>query len=354
MLTDVGISISEGEISNIIIKGHDRFHREKADIIKAGIESSPYQHIDDTGARVNGANQYFTVLCNDYYSAFFVNPQKDRLTVLGILSQEEELVYLINPYALGFLEDRNLKNSVLSSLKSFLQRDPMKREEFENKLNLLIPDLKDRHKNMILEAAAIAAYQERHDSPVIQRLVCDDAKQFYNITSLRALCWVHEERHYKKLMPLLPHHQTLVDKFRAQIWKYYYELTEYKKNPDEEYKKRLSGLFDEIFSTETGYDELDERIQQTKTKKKYLLVALDHPDTPLHNNPAELAIRQYVIKRKISFGTRTDEGTKSWETFFTIMDTCRKLGINFREYLYDRISKQYKMVSLSSLILVPP
>lgn len=354
MLSDVGISISAGEISNIIVKDHDNFHQEKTDIIKAGIQSSSYQHIDDTGARVKGTNQYFTVLCNDHFSAFFTNPKKDRLTVIGILSQKEGLSFLINPYTIGFLEERKLKAKIISSLKPFLKMSAMTREKFEKELNLLIPDLKDLHRTMILEAAAITAYQENHSTPAIHRLVCDDAKQFYYITTLRALCWVHEERHYQKLVPFLPHHQKLVNDFRSKIWDYYYELTEYKKNPNEKDKIRLSNLFDEIFSTKNGYDDLDYRIQMTKKKKDSLLVVLDYPDTPLHNNPAELAIRMYVVKRKISFGTRSDDGTKSWETFFAIMDTCRKLGVNFRNYLYDRISNQNKMPSLSSLIPNPP
>ena len=354
MLSDIGIIISAGEISNIIVKDHDTFHQEKTDIIKAGIQSSSYQHIDDTGARVKGTNQHFTVLCNDYFSAFFINPKKDRLTVIGILSQKEELSFLINPYTISFLDERKLKAQVLSSLKPFLKMGVMTREKFEKELNLLIPDLKDRHRTMILEAAAITAYQENHATPAIHRLVCDDAKQFYHITTLRALCWVHEERHYQKLVPFLPDHQKLVNDFRSKIWDYYYELTEYKKNPKVEEKTRLSNLFDDIFSTKTGYDDLDYRIQMTKKKKDSLLVVLDYPDTPLHNNPAELAIRMYVIKRKISFGTRSDDGTKSWETFFTIMDTCFKLGINFRNYLYDRISNHNKMPSLSSLIPNPP
>ena len=353
MLSDIGIIISAGEISNIIVKDHDTFHQEKTDIIKAGIQSSSYQHIDDTGARVKGTNQYFTVLCNDYFSAFFINPKKDRLTVIGILSQKEELSFLINPYTISFLDERKLKAQVLSSLKPFLKMGVMTREKFEKELNLLIPDLKDRHRTMILEAAAITAYQENHATPAIHRLVCDDAKQFYHITTLRAL-WVHEERHYQKLVPFLPDHQKLVNDFRSKIWDYYYELTEYKKNPKVEEKIRLSNLFDDIFSTKTGYDDLDYRIQMTKKKKDSLLVVLDYPDTPLHNNPAELAIRMYVVKRKISFGTRSDDGTKSWETFFTIMDTCFKLGINFRNYLYDRISNHNKMLSLSSFIPNPP
>lgn len=354
MLTDIGISISEGEISNLIIKDHDKFHKEKKEIVEAGIKSTTYQHIDDTGARVNGTNQYFTVLCNDYYSAFFIRPKKDRLTIIDILSQEKELSYLINSYAISFLKQRNLKSSVISVLTSFLQMPAMQQDNFEKELTRLIPNLKDRHKTLILEAAAIASYQEKHSSAVIEQLVCDDAKQFHNITRRRALCWIHEDRHYEKLVPLLTHHQNLVDEFRSRIWEYYYELTQYKKNPNEEDKTRLSALFDEIFSTKTGYDELDKRIELTQAKKDYLLVVLDHPDTPLHNNPAELALRMYVIKRKISFGTRTAEGTRSWETFFTIMDTSRKLGVNFRDYIYDRISKQYKMASLSSLILEPP
>jgi len=350
MLSDIGIQISAGHISNIIIKDNDDFYQEKSAIIKAGLESSDYQHIDDTGARVNGTNQYFSVLCNDYYSAFFTNPQKDRLTIIAILSQIEEIPCLLNQYAITFLKNRKLKSSILESLKQLSQKQAMPLEEFTKELELLFADLKPKQKTLILEAALIAGYQESNSSCQIQRLVCDDAKQFWYITLLRALCWIHEERHYAKLTPLLAYHQQLVADFRARIWQYYAELKQYKQHPNEQDKIRLSGLFDEIFSTETGYDELDERIRLTKAKKENLLVVLDYPDTPLHNNPAELALRMYVIKRKISFGTRTEQGTKSWETFFTILDTCRKLGVNFRDYLYDRISKQYNMPSLASLI----
>ena len=353
MLTDIGTIISEGKISDIITKRHDGFHQEKAQIIKAGLQSSTYQHIDDTGARVAGDNQHFVTLCNDYYSAFFTTPLKNRLSIIEILNQEEELSYLINEYALTFLKERRMPAHIIASLHPLVDKGAMSLEIFENKLNGLISKLKDSHKKSILEAAAIAYYQENHTSSIIKTLVCDDAKQFMYITSLRALCWIHEERHYVKLTPFLPYHQMLVDRFRARIWEFYSELKQYKENPNEADKIRLSNLFDSIFSIKTGYKQLDERIELTKKKKDALLVVLEHPEIPLHNNPAELALRMYVIKRKISFGTRSDDGKKSWETFFTIMDTCRKLGVNFRDYLYDRISKNYKMPSLASLIPKP-
>lgn len=50
----------------------------------AGIGSGTYQQIDDTFARVNGANHYPPILCDQYYAAFFTTllafemPQKDR------------------------------------------------------------------------------------------------------------------------------------------------------------------------------------------------------------------------------------------------------------------------------------
>lgn len=42
---------------------------------------------------------------------------------------------------------------------------------------------------------------------------------------------------------------------------------------------------------------------------------------------------------------------KSWGTFFTIMDTCCKLGVNSRKYFYDRIPKRNKMPPFASLIV---
>ena len=349
LLSDIGIQISRGHISNILTKDNDVFHNEKKEIVIAGINSSDYQHIDDTGARVAGQNHYFSVLCNDYYTAFFTNPRKDRTTVIKILQQTEEIPYLINQKALSFLIEKKIKSSILLRLSPFLKFEAMNKENFIKEILRILPGLKERHINLILEAGAIGAYNELEDN-VINILVCDDAKQFFNITKLRSLCWIHEGRHYKKLVPLFEHHQKKLEAFLKKFWVYYRRLKRYKKNPTKEKNKQLDAEFDRLFSTSTGYSELDDRIRLTRNKKNHLLVVLDFPEVPLHNNPAENAIRAYVIKRKISFGTKSAEGTKSWETFFSILDTCRKLKIDFREYLFDRISGRFQMQSLTSII----
>jgi hypothetical protein len=110
--------------------------------------------------------------------------------------------------------------------------------------------------------------------------------------------------------------------------------------------------FDSIFSTVTGYKTLDDRIAMTKKKKEELLLVLDYPNVPLHNNLAEIAVREGVIKRKISYGTRSELGKLAWENMLSIIDTCRKLEVSFYRYLYDIFSDSYSMPRLSDLILM--
>ncbi len=49
----------------------------------------------------------------------------------------------------------------------------------------------------------------------------------------------------------------------------------------------------------------------------YLLLVLDFPEVPLDNNEAERALREYVIKGKISNGTRTLCWNSSGGKFFS-------------------------------------
>jgi len=54
-----------------------------------------------------------------------------------------------------------------------------------------------------MEAAAIAAYHNQTEFPVVQVLLSDDAPQFKQLTGEQALCWVHDGRNYKKLEPIV-------------------------------------------------------------------------------------------------------------------------------------------------------
>lgn len=112
----------------------------------------------------------------------------------------------------------------------------------------------------------------------------------------------------------------------------------------------MESRFDTLFATKTGYDDLDQRIAKTRAKKTSLLQVLQHPELPLHNNASELAVRQRVRKRDVSFGTRSQLGLQAWDTFMTLADTARKLGISFYAYIRDHVSGTNQIPPMSILV----
>ena len=350
LLRGVGIQISAGQVSNLLIKDQAAFHGEKAALYQAGLASSPWQHLDDTSTRVNGQNGYCHIVCNPLYTAYFTTAAKDRRTILDVLTNHRPRRFLVNAEALGFMETCGLSAVRRQQVEQLPSGTLMDEATMQALLETHLPGLGPQQRKWILDATAVAAYHAAVECPVVRLLVCDDAPQFTLVTEALALCWVHEGRHYKKLMPYLPRHRALVEDFVQRFWAYYDQLLAYREHPTPEAAARLAGEFETFFSTVTGYDALDERIAKTRTKKGCLLMVLTHPEIPLHNNPAELGARARVRKRDVSFGPRTREGATAWDTFMTLAETATKLGVSFYHYIQDRVSGTYQMPALADLI----
>jgi hypothetical protein len=92
-----------------------------------------------------------------------------------------------------------------------------------------------------------------------------------------------------------------------------------------------------LFTRRTGYLALDERIAKTWANQELLLLVLDHPDLPLHNNDMELAARRRVRKRDVSFGPQSRAGAQAWDSFQTIIATATKLGVRVYAYFLGRL-----------------
>ena len=58
-----------------------------------------------------------------------------------------------------------------------------------------------------------------------------------------------------------------------------------------------------------------------------------NPELSATDNEAERALRMAVIYRKICFGSRTDEGSRSFTAFIIVMETCKRRGVNPWEYI---------------------
>ncbi len=80
----------------------------------------------------------------------------------------------------------------------------------------------------------------------------------------------------------MAYHQKLLDKFREDFWDYYRKLLIYKEAPSAAVAEILRAEFEQLFGTESGYQQLDERKRLTRAKISELLLVLDHPELPLH------------------------------------------------------------------------
>jgi len=344
-LHEMGIDISAGHLNNILIENKDRFHTEKDQILSAGLDVSSYINVDDTGARHKGKNGYCTHIGNELFSFFESTQSKSRINFLKLLRIGHS-DYDLNMDAIAYMEANKLPKYVLQPIIANLDAifaDDRQWNDFLTAKGIIT----DRHVQIATEGALIGSVIEHGISNDLT-IISDDAGQF-NVL-VHALCWIHAERLIAKIIPFTEKQKEDLDTVRDEIWKLYQSLKRYKKNPRPETKGRLEAKFDQIFTMKTSSAALNQALKRLYSNKSELLLVLDRPEIPLHNNVAENAIREYVKKRKISGGTRSETGRKCRDTFTSLKKTCRKLGLSFWEYLKDRIENNGLIPQLSDLI----
>jgi hypothetical protein len=352
LLENCGVFISQPTISRILTNDETGFNQEKKDIFRAALEHTPYHQIDDTTVRVNGKNQYSQILCNPYYTAFFTVPRKDRLTILDLFLCGRERTYRFDLKAFCLMSDFKVAKKVTDQLLNLTEDKEISETEMQALLEQVFKKGKGKNtKTRIMEAAAIAAYHRQSSVPVVDILLADDAPQFKKITAELALCWIHEGRHYNRLDPIFPCNVDALKDFKTHLWDFYGDLLKYKNDPNPETAAKLSIEFDELFSTKTIYDALNDRIEKTRNKKEELLKVLKYPWLPLHNNDSELGARVEKRRQDVSLHTISDAGTTAKDAFLTVTQTAKKLGVNAFNYISDRVSGKFSMPALSDLII---
>jgi hypothetical protein len=357
-----GVQISAGWLATFLSGDPGGLAAEAQAVERAGLESSPFQHSDTTetkvstttktieGRRVEVESWHCHTLGNPLFTVYRTLPTKSRLGVLTLLRGGQPLTYLWNAVADAHLDRVKLSDTARRRLSVV----PCDQELSEAELTKLLTPLSSwvgpRQRDGFREALALAAYQAQTEWPVVPTLLCDDAAQYRQVTDELALCWVHEGRHYAKLIAHLSLHRQVLESFQDDLWDYYRELLAYRKQPTPEEATRLEQAFDQLFGRTTGFKLLDQRIALTQEKKEGLLLVLRHPELPLHNNPAELAARRRVRKRDVSFGPHSPAGITAWDTMMTLAATTQQLGVSFLAYLHDRFHQTGRIPPLADLI----
>jgi len=327
-LENFAVKVSAGSVSNILTKTADAFVGEFDDIVQAGLASTAYQQTDDTSARVDGKFWHTHIVCNPFYAVYFTRPHKDRLTVLEILQNTDNLNFQFGKETLDLLQTEFNVPQKWQRLIEELGDASFDKESLQTLFDDWFGKRNQQTRTAIEQAAAIVYYRHQTSVPLIETIVCDDAGQFKLLTEKLALCWIHAGRHYEKLSPLVPRHGVLLESFLDRYWNYYKSLQNYRDGPTDAVAKKLRKEFDEIFSTRTGYDALDARIAKTAAKKESLLTVLSVPEVPLHNNASELQARVSARRRDVSLHSRSARGARAMDIFTTIVQTAKLQNIS--------------------------
>lgn len=345
-LREWGVQISSGELHHILIEDKERFHQEKEALLAAGLQVSSYINVDDTGARHDGNNGYCTHIGNERFAWFESTSSKSRINFLELLRAGNR-DYVVSPEALQYMEQQRLPQSVITLLANQVRKSFPRLSVWQAHLKKL-HIVSARHRQIATEGALLgsALYHGISKNLVV---VSDDAGQF-NILN-HALCWVHAERTLNKLIPPDQAKGQILEQVRNQVWEFYQQLKDYKKAPRKRFKAQLKKRFQEIFTQKTAYQTLNLALNRMYENKNELLLVLERPEIPLHNNLSENDIREYVKKRKISGSTRSAMGRRARDTFTSLKKTCRKLSLSFWDYLQDRLSNKYNIPLLPDLVL---
>ena len=358
LMKSLGVEISVGTISNLLKGELDWALEEQEAILCAGLRDCTPKQMDTTANRQKGENKMTHIITNTNFTTFYTTDTRTRLDCLRALqgNPKDGILLLWYEGIETALIEAKLKTSHPEKLKKVMQNMPcMTIPEFDAIMKEKAPEIFKRKFVMrtIREEMALAYYKKQEKYTPLKVLLSDNAAEYQRIAQHHALCWVHDARHYNMLSPRLDWHLNKLEDFKKRYWDFYRKLLDYTRMEAEDQqnlKPKLLKEFDALFVTGTQYEDLDKIILGTLATKSKLLLVLDFPDIPLHNNAAELAARRVVRKRDISLHTWSDWGTQLRDAFLSIIQTALKLKVSPYQFICDRIGRKLQMDSLATLI----
>lgn len=158
-------------------------------------------------------------------------------------------------------------------------------------------------------------------------LVRDDYAGYKKLKVLHQSCWRHllgeskeviGQKGASKEAKSLHHRLKKMYKQLERVVKLPFDMKE-----REAFHQAFEGRLKEVIDTE--FISPDTRRVQTRIKNQgnNLITAIVHPDVPLTNNLAERQIRPAVVIRKISGGSRSDQGAESFAINMSIIQSLK-------------------------------
>ena len=179
-------------------------------------------------------------------------------------------------------------------------------------------------------------------------LVVDGWKAYLSVICEQQSCMAHLLRKIRKLFAAFP-------KLRS-VFKFYMKLRrilkdgqrlQAKRNSlgEQVFERRLKKLhirLDQLLKWKNPNDTLQKIINMTRNQRDRILTFVEHPDVPCHNNFGEYLIRIGVLKRKVSFGSKSAQGAQAYAVLLSIYMTCKLRNIPFLDFLKSSLQHYSK------------
>jgi len=211
-LRALGVRIAKGQLVALLTARKDAFHAETDAILEAGLATARWVTVDDTGARHAGRDQHTTHVGDDRFAWFATRPSKSRLNFLELLRAGRP-DYVLNAAAVAYMLEHGVPETVTATLLAHERRSFADEAAWHAHLEAF--RLGARQRRRVTEAAVVGAIVARGlltDTVIVS----DDAGQFDVLT--HALCWVHAERHLRRLVCATAEQRRLVDLQRQLVW----------------------------------------------------------------------------------------------------------------------------------------
>ena len=252
-LWDIGVSISAGELSNLITKGHDSFHQEKDELLATGIRCSQYLQTDDTGARHQGQNGYCTVITNELFTWFGSTKSKSRENFLQLLHRPYR-TYVLNGEAIKYLRDHMFARKWQRKLEQYQGVHFLSEKAWKAFMNDIgLAGLRNRQR--ATEAMLYGSLKSHGFSLVT---FSDGAGQF-NVFA-HAQCWVHAARPLEKVIPINSQQVNAQYWCLSWFWDIYRDLKAFKESPSNKQAGKIKAAFKSLIQTQTGCSGLQEAL----------------------------------------------------------------------------------------------
>jgi len=177
LLNGIGLSISKREVVRLLTSDLEMFEQEDRAILQAGLNSSPYITVDDTGARHARRPGVTTQIGGERFCVFRTSRSKSRLNFLSLLQGGCE-DYVVNDAALAYLRAQSVEAAVIARLTKLQDQvfgSPM--EWWQHLLRCSI-NIFDRPLLQTLNEAATWGALRHHGLMENTVVVSDDAGQF--------------------------------------------------------------------------------------------------------------------------------------------------------------------------------